>query len=86
MAGLSNIFGSDDSSSSSDGNASGTLVGDASSTLGLDATSSQTNSSMDEDGNSSSSTNDNAIGLDTSTDGLLGAVGDTMGSSDESTS
>ena len=86
MPGLSNIFGSDDSSSSNDQNASGTLVGDATSTLGLDATSSQTNESTDEDGNSSSSTNDNSIGLDTSTDGLLGAVGDTMSSSDESTS
>lgn len=86
MPGLSNIFGSDDSSSSNDQNASGSLVGDASSTLGLDASSSQTNQSTDEDGNSSSSTNDNSIGLDTSTDGLLGAVGDTMSSSDESTS
>ncbi len=86
MPGLSNIFGSDDSSSSNDQNASGTLVGDASSALGLDASSSQTNQSTDEDGNSSSSTNDNSVGLDTSTDGLLGAVGDSMSSSDESTS
>ena len=86
MPGLSNIFGSDDSTSSSDSNASGTLVGDVTSTLGLDVTSSQANQSVDEDGNSSSSTNDNAIGLDTSTDGLLGAVGDTFSSSDESSS
>lgn len=86
MPGLSNIFGSDDSTSSNDSNASGTLVGDVTSTLRLDATSSQTNQSTDEDGNSSSSTNDNAIGLDTSTDGLLGAVGDTFSSNDESSS
>jgi hypothetical protein len=86
MPGLSNIFGSDDSSSSNDQNASGTLVGDATSTLGLDATSSQSNSSTDEDGNSSTSTNDNGLSLDTSTDGLLGAAGDSFSSSDESTS
>lgn len=86
MPGLSNIFGGDDSNSSSDSNAEGSVVGDATSTLGLDATSSQTNDSTDEDGNSSSQTNDNAIGLDTSTDGLLGAVGDATGSSDESSS
>lgn len=86
MPGLSNIFGSDDSTSSSDSNADGGIVGDVGSTLGLDANSSQTNESMDEDGNSSSSTNENGLSLDTGTDGLLGAVGDVMGSSDESTS
>lgn len=85
MAGLTSIFGgSDDGSSSNDSNSSTDLVGDATSTLGLDASSSQSSFSQDEDGNTSSQTNDNAIGLDTSTDGLLGAVNDTFDSSDES--
>ena len=86
MAGLSNIFGSDDSSSSNDSNADGGLVGDISSTLGLDASSSQSYESTDEDGNSSSSTNENGLSLDTGTDGLLGGVGHLMDSSDESSS
>jgi hypothetical protein len=82
MAGLTNIFGgSDDGSSSnaSDGNASGSIVGDVGSTLGLDIDSSQSSYNADEDGNVSQNTNDNSIGLDTSTDGLLGSVGDLMG-------
>jgi len=85
MAGLTNIFGGNDdsfSSNSNDQDASGTLVGDATSTLGLDANSSQSSYNQDEDGNVSENTNDNSIGLDTSTDGLLGAVGDTFSSSD----
>ncbi|MDV3457673.1 hypothetical protein RZN05_11810 [Sphingomonas sp. HF-S4] len=86
MPGLSNIFGSDDSNSSNDSDASGGIVGDVGSTLGLDVSSSQNSESTDEDGNSSSNSSDNAIGLDTSTDGLLGAVGDTMSASDESSS
>lgn len=86
MAGLSNIFGSDDSSSSNDSNSALSAVGDATSTIGLDLSSSQESSSTDEDGNSSSQSNDTDLGFDTSTDGLLGAVGDTMSSSDESTS
>ena len=90
MAGLTNIFGggSDDSSSSNsnDQNASGGIVGDATSTLGLDIDSSQSSYNADEDGNVSENTNDNSIGLDTSTDGLLGAVGDTFNSSDSETS
>jgi hypothetical protein len=86
MPGLSNIFGSDDSSSSSDSNANGGIMGDVESTLGLDANSSQTYDSTDEDGNSSSSTNENGLSLDTGTDGLLGAVGHLTDSSDESTS
>ena len=86
MPGLSNIFGGDDNSSSSDSNADGGIMGDVESTLGLDANSSQTNQSTDEDGNSSSTTNENGLSLDTGTDGLLGAVGHAMGSSDESTS
>ena len=86
MPGLSNIFGSDDTASSNDSNASGGIVGDLNSTLGLDASSSSQSSSTDEDGNSESQSSDNAIGLDTSTDGLLGAVGDTFSSNDESSS
>ena len=83
MAGLTNIFGGNDDSSSSNSNdqdASGSLVGDVGSTLGLDIDSSQSSYNADEDGNVSQETNDNSIGLDTSTDGLLGAVGDTMNS------
>jgi hypothetical protein len=90
MAGLSNIFGGDDSSSSTDnnGDASGSIVGDLTSTLGLDVSSSNDSYSQDEDGNISSNSNDTALGFDTSTDGLLGAVGDLTGSnsSDETTS
>ena len=86
MAGLSNIFGSsgDDSQSSSNSQSSGDLVGDASSAVGLDVQSSQSNYSEDEDGNVSEQNNDNSVGLDTDTDGLLGAMGDTMQSSDQS--
>lgn len=82
MSGLSNIFGGDDSTSSSDGSASGGVVSDLGNTIGLDASSNQSNSSTDEDGNSSSSSNANDVGFDSDTDGLLGAVGDAMGSSD----
>lgn len=83
MAGLTNIFGGDDSSSSNDqsGDASGNVVGDLGSTVGLDADSSQSSFNQDEDGNVSSQSNDNSVGLDTSTDGLLGTVGDLTGSS-----
>ena len=87
MAGLSNIFGgssSDDSQSSNQSQSSGDLVGDASSAVGLNVDSSQSNYSEDEDGNVSSQNNDNSVGLDTDTDGLLGAMGDTFQSSEES--
>jgi hypothetical protein len=90
MAGLTNIFGGDNDGSSnnaSDGNASGNIVGDVGSTLGLDINSSNSSYDVDEDGNVSQQSSDNSVGLDTSTDGLLGAVGDLMGSNDsESTS
>jgi hypothetical protein len=89
MAGLSNIFGSDsneDTTSSNDSGADGSIVGDLTSTVGLDASSSQTSQSTDEDGNSSSDTSDNALSLDTGTDGLLGGMGNSFDSSDESTS
>ena len=87
MAGLTDIFGgnsNDDSfnSNSSDGDASGSIVSDLTSNVGLDASSSQSSYSQDEDGNVSSDTNDNALSFDTSTDGLLGSVGDLTGSSD----
>lgn len=86
MAGLTSIFGGDDSNSTSgnDSDASGNIVGDLNSTLGLDINSAQSQQSVDDDGSSESSTNENSLGLDTSTDGLLGAVGDTFNSSDES--
>lgn len=83
MPGLSNIFGGDDSTSSNDQDASGTLVGDATSAVGLDVDSSQSNYNQDEDGNTSEQHNDNSVGLDTDTDGLIGAVGDAMSSSDQ---
>lgn len=86
MPGLSNIFGSDDSSSSESSSNSSDITGVLDSTLGLDVDSSQSNYNEDEDGNVSEQNNDNSVGLDTSTDGLLNTVSDSMSSSDESTS
>lgn len=88
MGPLSGIF-SDDSesnSSSSDGNLASDITGDVTSTVGLDANNSSESWSQDEDGNQSYDSSDTGIGLDTSTDGLLGSVTDAMGSSDESSS
>lgn len=84
MPGLSNIFGNNDSESSSDQNADNGIVGDLNSTLGLDATNSNSSESTDEDGSSESSSSDQSIGLDTSTDGLLGSITDLTNSSDQS--
>lgn len=84
MAGLTNIFGgSDDSSSSNDqsNDASGSIVSDLGSTVGLNVDSAQSSYNQDEDGNVSSQDNANSLDFDTSTDGLLGAVSDTMNSS-----
>ena len=86
MAGLTNIFGGDDSSSSRDNNLDTSSVADASNVAGLDIDSSQSNYNEDEDGNVSAQNNDNSIGLDSDTDGLLGNVTDLMSSSDESQS
>jgi hypothetical protein len=83
MPGLSNIF-SDSDNSSSDGNASNDVMTDVTNTIGLDADSNQTNWSQDEDGNTSYNNNENSIGLDSDTDGLLGSVTDAMGSSEQS--
>jgi len=83
MPGLSNIFGSDDSSSSNDSNFATDTVGDVSSVVGLDASSSQSNYNADEDGNVSSSQSDNSLGLDADTDGLLGNMTDSLTSSDQ---
>jgi hypothetical protein len=88
MGPLSGIF-SDDSesnSNSSDGNLASDVTGDVTSTIGLDANNSSESYSQDEDGNTSYDSSDTGIGLDTSTDGLLGSVTDAMGSSDESSS
>lgn len=82
MASLSNIFGGDDSTSSNDSGASGTLLGDVGSVVGLDVSSNQENSSRDEDGNESHSSNSNDLSLDGDTDALLGGVGDIMSSAD----
>ncbi|MBN2972792.1 hypothetical protein JW805_12270 [Roseomonas aeriglobus] len=86
MAGLTNIFGgNDDSSSSNDSNFATDTVADASSMVGLDVNSSQSNYSEDEDGNISSTQNDNSLGLDADTDGLLGNMTDLVSSSDQTT-
>lgn len=88
MPRLSDVFASDDpqtSDSSSDGNVSNDIVGDLTSTIGLDASNESESWSRDEDGNESYDSSDTALGLDTSTDGLLGSVTDAMGSSDQST-
>ena len=86
MAGLSNIFGGNNSDSSNVETNSSEGVADINSTLGLDADSSQSSYNQDEDGNVSAQQNDNSLGLDTSTDGLLHSATDTFNSSDESTS
>lgn len=88
MPGLSNIFGSDNDSSqnSNDGAINTGSVADVGSVLGLDATNSNSQSSTDEDGNTQQSASDQTLGVDTSTDGLLGNVTDAFGSSDSATS
>ena len=83
MAGLSNVFGGDDSSSSNDQNLGTDTVADASNVVGLDVDSSQSNYNEDEDGNVSSSQNDNSLGFDSDTDSLLGNVTDGMSSSEQ---
>lgn len=88
MPRLSDVFASDQpqsSDSSSDGNLNNDIVGDLTSTIGLDASNESESWSRDEDGNETYDSNDTALGLDTSTDGLLGSVTDAMGSSDQST-
>lgn len=88
MGPLSNIFSDDSESttSSSDGNLANDLTTDVSSVIGLDANNSSGSYSQDEDGNTSYDSSDSSIGLDTSTDGLLGSVTDAMGSTDDSSS
>jgi hypothetical protein len=88
MPRLSDVFANPEpqsSDSSSDGNVSNDIVGDLTSTIGLDASNESESWSRDEDGNESYESSDTALGLDTSTDGLLGSVTDAMGSSDQST-
>jgi hypothetical protein len=86
MGPLSDIFSSDDSSSSNTDSSSGDFMGDLTSTVGLDATNSSENYSQDEDGNVSSNSSDQGLSLDTSTDGLLHSVTDSFSSADESDS
>lgn len=86
MAGLSNIFGGDNSNSSADGSAATDTFADAGNTIGLDVDSQQDQESTDEDGNSQSSSNSNTVGLDSGTDSLLSSVSDATGSSDQTTS
>lgn len=83
MAILSSIFGGNDSFSSNDSNFASDSVADISSVLGLDFDSSQSNYSADEDGNVSYSTNDNSLGLDLDTDGLLGNMTDFLSSNEQ---
>lgn len=83
MAILSSIFGGNDSYSSNDSSGSNDLIGNISSTLGLDFDSSQSNYDADEDGNVTYSTNDNSLGLDLDTDGLLGNLTDFMSSNEQ---
>ena len=77
MAGLSNIFGGgDDSSSTNISNLDTSTVSDVTSVIGLDVDSSQSNYNEDEDGNISSQQNDNSLDFDANTDSLLGNVTD----------
>ncbi|MEH3039200.1 MAG: hypothetical protein PGN21_03920 [Sphingomonas paucimobilis] len=86
MAGLTNIFGGNDESSTSNSAAdSSDVMGDLNTTLGLDANSSQSSYDQDEDGNISAQQSDNSLGLDTSTDGLLSSVTDSFSSNDQTT-
>lgn len=80
MGPLSDIFGGDDSTSSSEGLLHGTLDN----TLGVDANSSSESWEQDEDGNMSHDSSDNSLSIDNSTDGLLHSVTDSFSSSDES--
>ena len=80
MGPLSDIFSSDDNSS----DFANDTTGDLSSTLGLDASSSSESYQQDADGNTSWDSSDQSVGLDTSTDGLLNSVTDSMSSSDDS--
>jgi hypothetical protein len=84
MAGLSNIFGGDNQSSSSDGNLGTDTVADAGNTIGLDVNSSQEQSSTDDDGSSESSSNENSLSFGSDTDSLLGNATDAMGMTEES--
>ena len=87
MGPLSDIFGGDNNSSSNEtsGNSSD-FMGDLTSTVGLDASSSNDSYSADEDGNVEANSSDNALNLDTITDGLLNSVTDSFSSSSDSTS
>lgn len=84
MAGLSNIFGGDNSDGSADGALGTNSVSDAGNTLGLDANSDQSQQSSDDDGSSDSSSNSNSVGFDSDTDSLLSNVTDAVGMTDES--
>lgn len=86
MADLSNIFGGDDSTSSNDGSVGTGTVSDATSAADFGASSAQSSESADDDGSSSSDSNATDVGAGTSTDGLLGSMGDATGSSDEASS
>jgi hypothetical protein len=84
MAGLSNIFGGDNQSSSADGALSTDSVADIGNTIGLDFNSEQNQASTDDDGSSETSSNSNSLSLDSGTDSLLSNVTDAVGMTDES--
>lgn len=90
MSGLTSIFGNSgddsDSSNSSDQGSSGNVLGTADSALGLDASNHSEQSSTDDDGSTDSSSSDQALNLDTSTDGLLHSMGNEFGDSDSTDS
>ena len=82
MAGLSNIFGGDDSNSNSDGGASTDSVGNATNAIGLDYSDNNSQSSTHNDGSSDSSSSSHDLGFDSNTDSLLSSATDTVGMTD----
>lgn len=86
MAGLSNLFGGNDTDtdSSSTNSDNSSFLGDLNTTLGIDASNSNSSYSQDEDGEVNASQSEQDFGLDTSTDGLLHSITDTSDSSDSS--
>lgn len=88
MAGLTDIFGgnnSTDTDSSSTSSDNSSFLSDLNTTLGIDASNSNSNFSQDEDGNIEQNQSQQDFSLDTSTDGLLHSITDTFDSSDQST-
>lgn len=83
MAGLSNVFGGNDSSSSNDSGLGTNSVTDVTNAIGLDVNNSNSQESTDEDGNSQSSDSAQNLSLDSDTDGLLSNVTDAVSFNDQ---